>query len=332
MASTVGDYGIGFPVSVERKISIWKLSVGKLDFPMVICCRKVQNAIEYFPCCLILGVKMDEHSQSPRLRVVHIAASIPYRTSDGAKRHLLCRNAGTTVSWYSSFWTFVAAYCNERFGDEWCLTPEESILVISGATVVPKQVLVRVRRGSNTVQQLLHGTSIFNITASIPDNRLRDAAYGLYHYPLAEALLRCSPDFFRSNQMECRACLSALEPDQTLKSAVRSVGGEAYAGRLIGALKAVGRTDAADFVRMILHDEGRRIEESNPFEQPVEPVEARTSSPLAVRLRLMWAEMRKRVLSVASDKGMSPVLHIHRRLALYTASGVSCCRCHGSVS
>ncbi len=216
-------------------------------------------------------------------------------------------HVGTTVSWYSSFWTFVAEYCNERFGDEWCLTPEESILVISGATVIPKQVLVRVRRGSNTVQQLLHGTSIFNITASIPDNRLRDAAYGLYHYPLAEALLRCSPDFFRINQMECRACLSALEPDQSLESAVRSVGGEAYAGRLIGALEAVGRTDAADFVRTILHDEGRRIEVSNPFEQPVEPVEARTSSPLAVRLRLMWAEMRKRVLSVASDKGMSPV-------------------------
>ena len=29
---------------------------------------------------------------------------------------------GERTSWYASFWSFSAAYLNERFGDEWCLS------------------------------------------------------------------------------------------------------------------------------------------------------------------------------------------------------------------
>ncbi len=34
---------------------------------------------------------------------------------------------GESTSWYASFWDFSAAYLSERFGDEWCLSPEQSI-------------------------------------------------------------------------------------------------------------------------------------------------------------------------------------------------------------
>ena len=29
---------------------------------------------------------------------------------------------GDTTVWYASYWAFIAAYANERFGTEWCLT------------------------------------------------------------------------------------------------------------------------------------------------------------------------------------------------------------------
>jgi hypothetical protein len=36
---------------------------------------------------------------------------------------------GDSTPWYSSFWEFCARYCNERFGDEWHLSPEQSLIL-----------------------------------------------------------------------------------------------------------------------------------------------------------------------------------------------------------
>jgi hypothetical protein len=32
--------------------------------------------------------------------------------------------AGESTAWYASFWSFCASYLNERFGKDWCLSPE----------------------------------------------------------------------------------------------------------------------------------------------------------------------------------------------------------------
>lgn len=215
-------------------------------------------------------------------------------------------HAGTTVSWFASYWSFVAAYCNSRFGEDWCLTPEESISVLSGATVIPRQVIVRVKKGSNSVQKLLHETSILNITARLPSNREKDPIHGLYVYPISEALLRCSPDFYLSHSKETQACLAALSADDTLSASVLSVGGEAYAGRLIGALRAVGRPDVAETICALLRAGGRRIVEANPFEPAPEPVRLIERSPVAARLRLLWADMRRRARPLLAGAEASP--------------------------
>ena len=207
-------------------------------------------------------------------------------------------HAGTTVTWYASFWHFIAAYCSHRFGEEWCLTPEESLLIHSGINTIPQQVIVRVRKGSNTVQALPHQTSILNITASLPSRIEREATYGLHVYPLAEALLRSSAAFYANHATEARACLYAIQDDAALANAVHNSGGEAYAGRLIGALESVGRRDVADSIRRILKEEGRRIDVVNPFAQEFAPVQLPQTSPVALRLRLLWAEFRPRVQAV----------------------------------
>jgi len=204
-------------------------------------------------------------------------------------------HAGTTVTWYASYWAFVAAYCNNRFGNGWCLTPEESTSVWSGANIIPQQVIVRVLKGSNSIQSLPHGTSIFNLTAKLPTRIDKDRTYGLNIYPLAEALLRCSPAFYANHPIETRACLQALENNDTLAAAVLDVGGGTYAGRLVGALKAVGRSDVAESVRLVLKTVGRRVDESNPFECTFDSPLTYERTPAAARLRLLWEEMRERV-------------------------------------
>ena len=32
---------------------------------------------------------------------------------------------GGSTPWYASFWKFCARYCNERFSDDWHLSPEQ---------------------------------------------------------------------------------------------------------------------------------------------------------------------------------------------------------------
>lgn len=47
-----------------------------------------------------------------------------------------------TTPWYASFWEFCSLYCNERFGKDWCLSPEQSLLLHAEAPTIPPQVVV----------------------------------------------------------------------------------------------------------------------------------------------------------------------------------------------
>ena len=77
--------------------------------------------------------------------------------------------AGDSTPWYASFWDFCAAYLNERFGNEWCLSPEQSLLLHAGNRAVPAQLLVRAPKGGNKPTALPHGTSLFDVRATMPD-------------------------------------------------------------------------------------------------------------------------------------------------------------------
>ena len=76
--------------------------------------------------------------------------------------------AGESTSWCASFWAFCAAYLNERFGEEWCLSPEQSLGLHTGDWTVPVQLLVRSPKGGNKPTELLYGTSVFDLRLEPP--------------------------------------------------------------------------------------------------------------------------------------------------------------------
>src|ERR1043166_4415466 len=47
---------------------------------------------------------------------------------------------GESTAWYASFWDFCAAYLEERFKDQWCLSPEQSLFLHAGQRTVPRQL------------------------------------------------------------------------------------------------------------------------------------------------------------------------------------------------
>src|SRR5947208_14357152 len=56
---------------------------------------------------------------------------------------------GDTTSWFASFWEFCARYCDERFGEDWHLSAEQSLLLHAEHSVIPSQVIVYSPKGTN---------------------------------------------------------------------------------------------------------------------------------------------------------------------------------------
>src|SRR5580692_8164899 len=73
---------------------------------------------------------------------------------------------GDTTPWYASFWEFCARYCNDRFGEAWYLSPEQSLLLHGERTVIATQVVVNSPKGANNTIKLLFGTSLYDLKVS----------------------------------------------------------------------------------------------------------------------------------------------------------------------
>src|SRR6266576_1872171 len=71
--------------------------------------------------------------------------------------------AGESTPWHASFWEFCARYCNERFGEEWHLSPEQSLLLQAENTVIPTQVVLYSPKGTNHTINLLFATSLYDL-------------------------------------------------------------------------------------------------------------------------------------------------------------------------
>ena len=81
--------------------------------------------------------------------------------------------AGDSTPWYASFWEFCARYCEQRFGELWHLSPEQSLLLHSENTVIPKQAVINSPRGTNNkiMTIITNSNEIRNKPTLIPDRK-----------------------------------------------------------------------------------------------------------------------------------------------------------------
>ena len=102
--------------------------------------------------------------------------------------------AGESTAWYASYWGFCASYLASRFKDDWCLSPEQSLQIHAGNMQVPTQLLVRSQKAGNDITNLPHGTSLCSVKATMPTVKNRAFKEGQRLFPLASALIACSPN------------------------------------------------------------------------------------------------------------------------------------------
>jgi hypothetical protein len=201
--------------------------------------------------------------------------------------------AGESTTWYTSFWSFSAAYLQHLKGSGWCLSPEHSLSLHAENWTVPRQLLVRATKARNNITALPHDTALLDIRASIPEDKDIDVKDGLRLFSLPVALIESSPRYFRQNPTDMRAALSIVRDASEVLERLLEGGHSTIAGRLAGAFRNIGRDRIADDIMRTMRTAGYDVRENDPFETQI-PVAlpARERSPYVNRIRIMWQEMR----------------------------------------
>jgi hypothetical protein len=206
---------------------------------------------------------------------------------------------GESTSWYASFWEFCATYLAERFGAEWCLSPEQSISLHTGDWTIPRQLLVRSPKGGNKPTNLLHGTSIFDIRLESPPPQDVDVLGSMRAYTLPAALIACTPSHFAAHAFTLRAALGMVSDASEVLGRLLDGGHSKIAARLAGAFRNIGREQIADNIVGTMQSAGYTVNETDPFEDQLpRPFGGRETSPYVNRLRMSWAAMRADILKI----------------------------------
>lgn len=205
--------------------------------------------------------------------------------------------AGDSTAWYTSMRDFVRGYADERFGEDWCVNPELSLQLHTAVTRLPQQTMLHAPKGDNNLVHLPAGTSIFVYKAKdFPATELRVEVMGLRAYSLEAALVRANPLIWKTDPRTMRLALAQLQDAADLSRILLDGDHSSIAGRLIGALGAVGRDDLGQQIHQAMSSLGYVVRPENPFTEPVAPVMLRQESPYCGRVRDMWEEMRTKVI------------------------------------
>lgn len=202
-------------------------------------------------------------------------------------------SAGESTTWYSSFWQFCAVYLQYRFGEDWCLSPEQSLSLHAENWTVPDQLLVRSPKAQNNITTLPSNTSLLDVRASIPEQKGFVEKDGLRLYSLQAALVTCAPANFRQNPTDMRAVLSMIRDASEVLDQLLEGGHSTIAGRLAGAFRNIGRNQIADDILQTMRAAGYDVRENDPFEIQIPAfLPTREQSPYVNRIRIMWQDMR----------------------------------------
>ncbi len=206
--------------------------------------------------------------------------------------------AGDSTPWYASFWEFCARYCDERFGGEWHLSPEQSLWLQGERTVIPDQVVVNSPKGTNNEIKLLFGTSLYDLKVGAmpppPNLVMRD---GLRLFSPAASLVGVGETFFARNPVESQVVLASLADASDLLRFLLDGGNSTKAGYLAGTYRRIGRAELAEEIVRAMKRAGYDVRESDPFEAGQTFGRPRAgAAPIVGRLEMMWQTTRDTII------------------------------------
>ncbi len=209
--------------------------------------------------------------------------------------------AGESTPWHASFWEFCARYCDERFGEQWHLSPEQSLFLHGERTVIPDQLVVHSPKATNNDINLLFGTTLYDLkVAEMPATAALTVRDGLRLFSPAAALVRVPESFFQMYPVETQVVMASLADASDVLRFLLNGGHSAKAGYLAKAFRQTGRGDLADEILRAMKGAGYDVRESSPFEAKHIHIFARLgrpATPIVGRIEMLWESMRGKVLA-----------------------------------
>jgi hypothetical protein len=205
---------------------------------------------------------------------------------------------GDSTSWYSSYWNFCATYLADRYGDDYFISPDQSLQIHSGNWTVPQQLIIRTTKKANHNTPLPHNTSLWHWESPVPKSAAFVTIEGIRMLTLPSSLINCTPTFFTKNPTDARTALAMIRDSSEIAGLLLEGGHSTIAGRLAGAFRNIRSTRIADDIIKTMQSAGYDIRETDPFETdtPI-ALTAKERSPYVNRIKLMWYEMRDTVIS-----------------------------------
>jgi hypothetical protein len=173
--------------------------------------------------------------------------------------------SGDSTAWYASYWKFVSSYLNRRFGDNWCLSPEQSISIHAGNWVVPSQLLVHSPKANNNITRFPFDTSLLEIKGkgtAIEDIENKE---GVRILRLTKAIIECNPGYYSQYSIDARAALSMFRDASELLVRLLDGGHSIIAGRLAGAFRNIGQDRISVNILRTMQSAGYDVREKDPF-------------------------------------------------------------------
>ncbi|MGY5851098.1 Fic family protein [Salegentibacter sp. F14] len=211
----------------------------------------------------------------------------------------LDEEVGNSTSWYTSFWEFCSRYLKDRYGDDYCISAEQSLMLHSGNTTVPSQLIVRSSKGNNSLTKLLFGTSIFVMRSPLSEIGQIEIKQGVRMLNLTTAIIFSTPSIYTSHAIDTRTALMMIRDASELLEPLLEGGHSTIAGRLVGAYRNLGQEKIADNILKTMQSAGYDVREQDPFKEPTSiEFDRRQRSPFVNRFRLMWQNMEQAVIDV----------------------------------
>ncbi len=154
---------------------------------------------------------------------------------------------GDSTTWYVSFWGFCAGYLFDRYGEDYCISAEQSLLLHTGDHTVPRQLIVRSTKGNNLPTNLLFNTSVFVMKSPLPHKAEIEMKDGLRLLSLPSSIIHVSLSFYEKQPKSVQIALTTiLNNQQDLLRMLLDGGHSQIAGRIAGAYRSMGQEKNAD--------------------------------------------------------------------------------------
>lgn len=205
---------------------------------------------------------------------------------------------GDTTPFYANYWEYLASYLTDRFGSDYCLTAEHSLLRHAQHNVVPKQVNVMLAVNRSQIQELAfgHGVALYPGGKSFPAPADKESLMGVQCMSAPYCLVMLNPRYFKDYAREVQIVMGKVIDPSTIAALVDI--NAAGVARLVSAYRRIGRSDFAEEILRQLSGLKTALNiDGDPFAgEPVFQLGAPGRSPLYNRIKVLWAQHRETVL------------------------------------